>query len=52
MNQRTFALLMTMSDTSGKPLLGTLQDMPGFSFMGVPINIVVSFVVRNFFILT
>jgi len=35
MNQRTFALLMTMSDTSGRPLLGT-----GFSFMGVPVNIV------------
>jgi hypothetical protein len=31
---------MTMSDTSGRPLLGTLQNMPGFSFMGVPVNIV------------
>jgi HK97 family phage major capsid protein len=40
MNQRTFALLMTMSDASGRPLLGTLQNMPGFSFMGVPVNIV------------
>jgi HK97 family phage major capsid protein len=40
MNLRTFALLMTMSDTAGRPLIGTLQTMPGFGFMGAPINIV------------
>jgi HK97 family phage major capsid protein len=41
MNQRTFALLMTMSDTTGRPLIGSLTGaMPGFGFMGVPVNIV------------
>jgi HK97 family phage major capsid protein len=40
MNQRTFALLMTMSDATGRPLIGTLQTMPGFGFMGTPIQIV------------
>jgi HK97 family phage major capsid protein len=41
MNQRTFALLMTMSDTSTRPLWAQLPGgAPGFTFCGSPINIV------------
>ena len=42
MNQRTAALLMTMSDATGKPLLGSMQglhDGPRWSLCGFPVNI-------------
>jgi HK97 family phage major capsid protein len=40
MNQRTFALLMTMSDALGKPLLTMMpQGQMGFMFAGSPIVI-------------
>lgn len=40
MNQRTFALLMTMSDTSTKPLWTSLPGAePGFTLAGSPIHI-------------
>jgi HK97 family phage major capsid protein len=43
MNQRTFALLQTMSSAEGRPLFGpqgTTTPGTGFSFAGSPINIV------------
>jgi HK97 family phage major capsid protein len=43
MNQRTFALLQTMSSAEGRPLFGspgTAAPGTGFSFAGSPINIV------------
>jgi len=43
MNQRTFALLQTMSSAEGRPLFGpTGTNTPGtgFSFAGSPVNIV------------
>jgi len=43
MNQRTFALLQTMSSADGRPLFGqfgTNAPGTGFSFAGSPINIV------------
>jgi HK97 family phage major capsid protein len=40
MNQRTFALLMTMSDTSTRPLWTSLPGTePGFTLAGSPIHI-------------
>src|SRR5262249_31677411 len=46
MNQRTAALLMTMSDATGKPLLGSMQglhDGPRWSLCGFPVNIASQF---------
>jgi HK97 family phage major capsid protein len=41
MNQRTFALLLTMSDASSRPLFGQLPSgLPGYMFAGSPIQIV------------
>jgi HK97 family phage major capsid protein len=43
MNQRTFALLQSMSSADGRPLfgqMGTNTSGTGFSFAGSPINIV------------
>lgn len=41
MNQRTFALLMTMTDASTRPLWTSLPGTePGFSIAGTPIHIV------------
>ena len=43
MNQRTFALLQTMTTAEGRPLfgaMGTNAPGTGFSFAGSPINIV------------
>jgi HK97 family phage major capsid protein len=43
MNQRTFALLQTMSSAEGRPLfgpMGTNTPRTGFQFGGAPINIV------------
>jgi HK97 family phage major capsid protein len=40
MNQRTFALLLTMSDATGRPLLNPLpQGQPSYSLAGSPITI-------------
>ncbi|MCP3462534.1 phage major capsid protein [Bradyrhizobium sp. CCGUVB23] len=40
MNQKTFSMLLSMSSTDGRPLLNpTFQSVPGFNFMGVPIDI-------------
>lgn len=39
MNQRTFALLLTMSDPNGRPMISNFGTM-GFSFCGSPIQIV------------
>lgn len=40
MNQRTAALLITMSDATGRPLLSQLpQGLPGFMIAGSPITI-------------
>jgi len=42
MNQLTAALLMTMSDAMGKPLLGSIQGLharPRWSLCGFPVNI-------------
>lgn len=41
MNQRTFALLLTMSDSAQRPIWGQLPGgLPGFTLAGSPINIV------------
>jgi HK97 family phage major capsid protein len=41
MNQRTFALLLTMSDAINRPLFGQLPSgLPGYTFAGSPIQIV------------
>jgi HK97 family phage major capsid protein len=43
MNQRTFALLQSMSSAEGRPLfgkVGTTTPGTGFQFVGSPINIV------------
>jgi len=41
MNQRTFALLLTMSDANGRPLLNMMpQGMVGYQLAGSPIIIV------------
>lgn len=41
MNQRTFALLVTMSDAQSRPLWAQLPEgMPGFQIAGAPIRIV------------
>jgi len=41
LNERTFALLMSMSDTANRPLWNQLPGgQPGFQFAGAPINIV------------
>jgi hypothetical protein len=43
MNQRTFALLQTVSSAEGRPLfgaIGTTTPSTGFSFAGSPIHIV------------
>src|SRR5262249_37740293 len=40
MNQRTFALILTMSDAMGRPLLNMMpQGMAGFMLAGSPITI-------------
>ncbi len=40
MNQRTFALLLTMSDSAQRPIWGQLPGgLPGFTLAGSPINI-------------
>src|SRR5262245_34957980 len=39
MNQRTFALLHTMSDAIGRPLLSPIPQGPGFVLDGSPIKI-------------
>ena len=42
MNQRTAALLLTMSDGTGRPMLGSVQglhDGPRWSLLGFPIHI-------------
>jgi HK97 family phage major capsid protein len=40
MNQRTFALLLTMADGTGRPLLNPLpQNQPGYSLAGSPVVI-------------
>jgi HK97 family phage major capsid protein len=44
MNQRTFALLLTMSDANGRPLLNMMpQGMAGYMLAGSPIIIVSQF---------
>jgi len=40
MNQKTFALLTTMSDATGRPLLGQLPEGAGAQFWGSPVRIV------------
>jgi HK97 family phage major capsid protein len=41
MNERTFGLLMSMSDSANRPLWNQLPGgQPGFQFAGAPINIV------------
>ncbi len=41
MNQRTFGLLLTMSDSAQRPIWGQLPGgLPGFTLAGSPINIV------------